>query len=58
MQTIKMLETTIFLGVVLEASAVWAAEGPQYPALAKFTQAMKDGQRVKIAYFGGSITTR
>jgi lysophospholipase L1-like esterase len=56
MQTMKILETTMFLGVVLAASAVWAAEGPQYPALAKFTQAMKAGQRVKIAYFGGSIT--
>ena len=45
-----------FFGVVLAASAVWAAKTPQYPALAKFTRAMKDGQRVKIAYFGGSIT--
>jgi lysophospholipase L1-like esterase len=56
MQTMKILETIMLLGVVLAVSAAWAAEGPQYPALAKFTQAMKNGQRVKIAYFGGSIT--
>ena len=44
------------LGVTLLAVAVRAAAGPQYPALAKVTQAMAAGQRVKIAYFGGSIT--
>ena len=47
---------TLVLGMVLTALAARGAEGPQYPALAKFTQAMKTGQRVKIAYFGGSIT--
>jgi len=41
---------------VLAPSAAGAAEGPQYPAQAKVTQALKDGRRVKIVYFGGSIT--
>jgi lysophospholipase L1-like esterase len=56
MQMTTIFNTTLFLGVILTALAGRAAEGPQYPALAKFTQAMKAGQRVKIAYFGGSIT--
>jgi lysophospholipase L1-like esterase len=56
MQMTKMFETTLVLGVALVSLAARAAEGPQYPALAKVTQAMKAGERMKIAYFGGSIT--
>ncbi|MBM4143928.1 MAG: SGNH/GDSL hydrolase family protein [Lentisphaerae bacterium] len=56
MHVTNMFMTALVLGAVLTASAERAAAGPQYPALEKFTRAMKDGRKVKIAYFGGSIT--
>jgi len=56
MKMTVLLKITMGLGAVLTALAVRGAEGPQYPALAKCTQAMQDSQRVKIAYLGGSIT--
>jgi lysophospholipase L1-like esterase len=56
MQMSKIFETALVLGMLATALAAQAAEGPQYPALAKCIEEMKDSQRVKIAYFGGSIT--
>ena len=42
--------------LALAAAAGFAAAGPLYPQLAAFSQRLATGERVTVAYFGGSIT--
>ncbi len=57
------LKTSVFLAVPLAALALTAAchaapaaDGSRYPHLAAFHQKLASGERVTVAYFGGSIT--
>ncbi len=53
---IRMNLVVASLAIVAASAAAFGQQGPQFPALSKFYQAMASGARVKVAYLGGSIT--